>query len=380
MEDFRMRIGLDGSIFTEKDRRGIEYARFQIIKYWMDNYTDHEYYILTINNITLGVDLPGNWHIISLENKLHIGNFTYKFFVYARFIKKLNLDLYWSTFFFLPAPVLGVAYFVSVDDLSLIVEPKWNTWKMAMKMNVFCRLSCAYAKAVITNSNSAANDIHKYFKIDNNKIFMSYHGGFSEDNIISNYDIGKVRTELRQLNYFVFIGGFEPRKNIPTIIRAFERYMDNYGQGEKLILAGKKYPKSDEVFSLAAKSRYRDNIIIPGYINSDEKSYLLSHAICLLFPSLYEGFGFPILEAFKFKLPVITSNISSMPEVGGDAAYYINDPSSIIELANKMNVVRNIPSEDREVLNEKMFKQLSKFSWDKSANEIMAFFMRNVRN
>ena len=142
------------------------------------------------------------------------------------------------------------------------------------------------------------------------------------------------------------------------------------------MLAGGKGWKCENIYRAAETSRYRDRIIMPGYISDEEKRYLLSNAAVFAYPSLYEGFGIPVLEAFDNSLPVVTTNVSSLPEVGGDAAFYIDDPLNADALACQLEKALSLSEDERKNLEDKMRRQLSKFSWDKNAEEIMRLFYK----
>ena len=173
--------------------------------------------------------------------------------------------------------------------------------------------------------------------------------------------------------FILFISTIEPRKNIMTLIKAFEGYLDKY---HDLVLAGGRGWKCDSIYRAAENSRYKDKIIMPGYISDEEKQYLLSNAELFAYPSLYEGFGIPVLEAFDKGLPVITTRVSSLPEVGGDAAFYIDDPHDHNALTEQLRHVLTLSEDEKAKLVERTKLQLKRFSWDKNAEEIMRLFKR----
>lgn len=117
-----------------------------------------------------------------------------------------------------------------------------------------------------------------------------------------------------------------------------------------------------------------------GYVLEEEKAGLYKNAHVFLFPSLYEGFGIPILESFSYGVPVITAKNSSLPEIGGDAAIYIEDVLSSSELAESMKNVLNLSESDRKTVSEKGIQQFNKFTWEKCSKEILTLFMQNHVN
>ena len=144
-------------------------------------------------------------------------------------------------------------------------------------------------------------------------------------------------------------------------MKAFEIYKEKTNSSMKLVLAGKKGWKCDSIYYAVEKSEYKNDIVMPGFISDEDKAYLLSNATAFVYPSLYEGFGIPILEAFAYDVPVITANVSSMPEVAGDAAFYIEEPFDANALSRLMINVSNISEEEKEILSDKMKKRLRMF-------------------
>ena len=206
----------------------------------------------------------------------------------------------------------------------------------------------------------------------------------------------QVREELAALesgSFFLFISTIEPRKNIVTIVHAFEAFKrreqeknsrqegsgeeeNRPGQNIKLVLAGNKGWKYDEILAAVESSPYRNDILMPGYVSDTEKAMLLENAAAFLYPSLYEGFGIPILEAMYCGCPVVTSAVSSMPEVGGDAAFYIREPKNSEELADRMEEVCRLDSGELDELQVRMRRQVKKFSWKKNAEQMLQILCR----
>ena len=175
---------------------------------------------------------------------------------------------------------------------------------------------------------------------------------------------------IEDKNYLFFVSTIEPRKNIVTLIKAFEILKEKEeNKTLKLILAGGLGWKYHDVLDAIEKSKYKEDISLTGYISKDEKEYLFKNAKCFVYPSLYEGFGLPILEAMARGTIVVTSNISSIPEVGGEAAFYLNDVHNENELANLIEKAFKLDEESKKVIIEKGYKQVEKFTWEKCAKE-----------
>ncbi|MCK4525681.1 MAG: glycosyltransferase family 4 protein, partial [Candidatus Andersenbacteria bacterium] len=170
--------------------------------------------------------------------------------------------------------------------------------------------------------------------------------------------------------YILYLGTLEPRKNIIGLIKAFEILNTKY----KLVIAGSKGWLYEDIFKIVKNSPAKDNIIFTGFIDDKDKAALYGLADLFVYPSFYEGFGFPPLEAMAAGTPVITSNFSSLPEAVGDAAITVN-PYNIDELTKAIEMVL-FDEKLRDILIERGYKKVKNFSWEKCAKETLEFILR----
>ena len=230
---------------------------------------------------------------------------------------------------------------------------------------------------IISVSKNTKNDIVKYLGIDKEKIEVIYSGIPSEYKNIDVMDkkINEVRDEYN-LNkpYIFYLGNIEPRKNILGLIKAFESLLENsprYNNYE-LIIAGAKGWKYKKIVKYWQNSKIKDKIRFLGYINSDDKKYLYNLASVFVYPSFYEGFGFPPLEAIVCGTPVITSANSSLAEILGQSALYV-DAKDVVSIELAMKEVL-----DNNKLKEKILKDSQKFvekyNWMNTAEQVYRVF------
>jgi glycosyltransferase involved in cell wall biosynthesis len=166
--------------------------------------------------------------------------------------------------------------------------------------------------------------------------------------------------------YILFVGTIQPRKNIAKLIEAVSLLKNKEIQ---LVVVGKKGWLWEEILAAPEKFKITDRIKFLDFVGNEDLPSLYKNAQCFVLPSLYEGFGLPVLEAMQFGCPVVTSNVSSLPEVGGDAAIYF-DPESVDDMAEKIDKV--ISDEKlRAEMTEKGYNQVKKFSWEKTAKETL---------
>lgn len=361
-----MRIGIDAKPLESPDYTGIPRYLHEILRVWAKKYPDHEYYLYSTAGIHTEFELPDNWHVVVQRPFPGFLRKLWGTIQLPVLIKKDKVDVLWAANYALPPKVSGVRYFVTVYDVALLLFRGIGTAANELKVRIMTGPACRRAEKVFTISESTAKDIVKCIKIPPSKIEVCYCGGLPQSkNVLSK------GTAMHEGNYFLFVSTIEPRKNVLTLIKAFEMFLDQTGSDMDLVLVGKIGWKCEDVLRYREKSRYKDRIWMPGYVTAEEKDKLYRNAKAFVFPSLYEGFGIPVLEAFSYGLPVITANNSSLPEVGGDAAFYVQDAKNPAELAGLMKEVTFLSEEQKNELLRKMEKQLSKFSWDESAEKMM---------
>lgn len=171
------------------------------------------------------------------------------------------------------------------------------------------------------------------------------------------------------------MGTLEPRKNIPGIIEAFNHIIDadkEYKKNYKLVIAGQKGWFYKKIFKTVKKYHLEESVVFTGYVKGEIKQSLLANAFLFVYPSFYEGFGLPVLEAMAWGVPVITGNVSSLPEVAGDAALLI-DPRQWQEIAEAMLTLLSDPSR-YENMSKQSLEQAKKFSWQRTAQKTLELF------
>jgi glycosyltransferase involved in cell wall biosynthesis len=232
------------------------------------------------------------------------------------------------------------------------------------------------ADVIIAVSQSTKKDIINLLGIEKDKIRVIYEasnlGMYSRknDNIL-NSDI--LKKYSIQKPYFLYVGEKRPHKNIEGLIGAFAIFKEKYDQWKTyLVIIGKKYLKYQDYINKAEQLGVMNYLIFTGFIPDEHLKSIYSEAEALLFLSFYEGFGIPILEAMECGIPVITSNISSMPEVAGDAALLV-DPGNIQKIAAHMNNVMESESLKKQLI-EKGWKRNKQFSWELSARETLKLY------
>jgi glycosyltransferase involved in cell wall biosynthesis len=298
------------------------------------------------------------------------------------YLKKNDFDL--VHFIQFNHPILYKKPFVAtIHDLILINHSKGNPLKRVAFKRVMSS-AVKNSKRIITISKATKDEIEKTFKVDTKKIDLIYHGvDHDKFNILVKGKSEEIEAFKKKhgisLDYLLYVGAWKSHKNLLGLIEAYKQYLKKNDKFIHLVLVGGIDKKEPEVMakikeineSLYSKFNIQNSIITTGSIDvrSEELPIAYAGAIAYVIPSFVEGFGWPPLEAMACGTPVISANISSMPEILGDGAYYF-DPSKIEEITQALGKI----IEDhklREELIKKGLDQVKKYNWDETAKETL---------
>lgn len=365
-----MKIGIDARPL-KKQRAGIGTYVYNIVKYLNGIDNDNEYYLFSNKEVVLDFELGNNWHIV-VEN-FPVGTLWLSYRGGA-LIKHYGIDVFWGTQHVLPwGKNDNVRYVLTICDLAQFriknIGSRYNT----IIQRFFVKGSCKKADRILAISEATKYDIIDIFGIESSRIACTYLAGTEKPEKADKTELEQVKNKFKiNGKYFLYVSTIEPRKNVETIIAGFNSFMDDRKdrtQPYYMVLAGGLGWKYEGVLKQIENSSYKDNIIMTGFISQKEKQCLFEGALGFVYPSLYEGFGIPLLEAMNYGLPIITTNVSSLPEVGQDAVMYIKEPKDAKGLAALLTKCSKLSDEEKKVIADNDKKQRDKFSWEKCARE-----------
>jgi glycosyltransferase involved in cell wall biosynthesis len=257
---------------------------------------------------------------------------------------------------------------LTVHDLTTLLTPDHHTVARRSYLRWMIPRACRRADAIIAVSESTRDDLVEQLEIPGEKISVVYLGVSKTFRPIKDpEELLRVRRKYNLPEKFIlYVGLIEPRKNLDTLIAAYEAAEDVHRE-VSLVLAGSLGWRYQPLLSRIRSSKVARRIFMPGYIKSEDLAAVYGASSLFVYPSLYEGFGLPILEAMACGTPVITSNISSMPEVAGEAALLI-DPHSPSDLASAMRRVLAEPAVSSS-LSERGKLRAQSFTWDETARK-----------
>jgi glycosyltransferase involved in cell wall biosynthesis len=234
------------------------------------------------------------------------------------------------------------------------------------------------ATRIVTVSEYSRKDIAQRYKIFPEKIDITYNGAHDAYRPLTWEEREAVKAEYTGgTEYFVFAGALHPRKNVVVLLQAFIKFKKRQRSPIKLVIVGRMAWKFKELAALRQTMPFKEDVVWAGYMDVDKLSRVIGAAYALTYPSLFEGFGIPILEALKCGVPAVVSNTSSMPEVAGDAALLV-DPTDVSDIAEKMGLIyRDEALRNRLVAAAAI--QAAKFDWDASAAQLWESMMKCVK-
>ncbi|MCK9185891.1 glycosyltransferase family 4 protein [Candidatus Gracilibacteria bacterium] len=371
-----MKIGIDASRYGHEQSTGVEWYSFNIINSIIElaEKTDDEIFLYSKEKL-------------NIANKNFIHNIVMKakklwtlFWLSLKMMKK-KIDV-----LFVPSHVLPLIRpkrsVITIHDVAFrYLKSVYSSFQYNY-LNWSTKYAVKHASKIIVPSLATKNDLMNFFKCPEEKIVVIPHGfsaskisdkiiekQFSESEIFQNFRIDK------ETKFVLFVGRLESKKNLERLVQAFKKFLEKNGDFY-LVLAGKRGVGFDKILKMVNHLGIDDRVIMPGYITEEEKAAFMKYCKIFAFPSLYEGFGFPILEAFSYGKSVLTSRVSCLPEVGGEGAYYV-DPYDVQIIADGLDKLANDTNYIKEI-SAKGFERLSLFSWEECAKKTLDVLKGNV--
>lgn len=291
-------------------------------------------------------------------------------------LKKHMVDLFHGTMFLVPI-FSNVPSIVTIYDLVLEIFPETMHWKNWLPLKTLMKASANKASRIIAISENTKKDIIKYFGVDQEKIMVIYPGVGKEfspqkrehDNIIlKNYNLSP--------GYILTVGTLEPRKNLIRLLNAYKMLVVNEDSMPNLVMVGGRGWLKEDINKTVDSLGLREKIVFTGYVPDSDLPALYRNAGVFVYPSLYEGFGLPPLEAMACGTPVVASNTSSIPEVIGDAGLLV-DPYNPAEIARAVAFV--LKDNDLSARLERAgLIRSGLFTWDKTAQETIKLYQEVI--
>lgn len=374
-----LRIGINLNI---KDRyiSGVEYYSIGMIKALLDYDHQNKYFVFTNRPEVIQKYIPHTQNLelrVTDHLKTHIQRVIWEHFRLPQLTVHERLDILHCPMNICPLFDGGIPYIVTVHDLVPLDHPAWCGSAKTLYYRAFMKSTAAKASAMITLSNQVADDLVRHFPSTKEKIKVVSPGIdsiFTPDLAFERLNTIKKRYDLPD-KFILYVGNLEPKKNIPALIHA-HRLLREKGLPHKLVMVGKRNWKVKSTLKEISEEVRLNNIIMPGYVDRSDLPYFYKMADVFVFPSWYEGFGFPPLEAMACETSVVSSEMGALKETLNRAAYTIN-PRNPEEIATALEKMITDPRErEKYICSGKVHTR--NFSWEKSARELLAIYLSVV--
>lgn len=332
----------------------------------------NEYYLIHHTKINLDIYRSNKEIIVPLPSFKPLKGLFWRYVLLPKKLKTQDLDLVHD-----PRGI-GLLSFdmpfkkvITAQDISSLIYPKMNVrgyvaWKL------FAKKTMEIADKIIAISECLKRDVIKYLKVPEEKIRVVYNGKDERFKPLNQSEIAEAKRKYNlNFPFVLYVGVLQPRKNIPTLIKAYCKLKKD-GTKHKLVIAGGKGWQYKEIFETVEKLNLQKDVIFTGYIPDDDLIGLYNAADLFVFPSIYEAFGLPPLEAMACGTSVITSDRGAFPEVVGDAGIMI-DPYDVDGLAKAMRDVLNNEGLREDII-KKGLERAKMFSWEKCAKEVLEVY------
>ncbi len=362
-----MRIGINTRFLIENKLEGIGWFTFESLKRICEKHPEHDFYFF--------FDRPYSAEFIFAENVKPIVLFppARHPFLYVwyfelsipRAIKKYNIDVFVSADGFIPT-LVNTNSLAVIHDINFEHRPKDIPLLTRWYYKFFFPLFAKKSTRIATVSEFSKKDLIDTYHIHPSKIDVVYNGANELYVPIHTEEKNKTREKYTDGNpYFLYIGSLNPRKNIKNLLLAFDEFKLQSKSTFKLVIVGAAMHSNNyqEVYD---RMRYKNDVVFCGRVDTKELHLLLASAYALTYVPFFEGFGIPVLEAMYCHVPVITSNVTSLPEVVGDAAILV-DPNNYNDIANAMLRIVNDSTLHKDLVDKSIIRK-ELFSWEKTAN------------
>ena len=373
-----MKIAVNCRLLLNGKLEGIGWYTLEIVRRMVKNHPEHQFYLL--------FDRPFDKDFVFAENVIPIilppqsrhPILWYIWFEFSvsNFLNKKNIDLFFSPDGYLPLRT-SVKTILTVHDLNFEHFPKQLPFLTRKYYKYFTPKFCKKAEKIITVSKTSKQDIINQYTIESDKISVIYNGANNKYRPIKTIEKQKIKKRYAAgSDYFYFVGSLHTRKNIINLMKGFNQFITQNNTDFKLLIIGEKMWKNKDIEMELKQLKHKNKILFLGRKEIDELSKITAAATALTFIPHFEGFGIPLAEAMNCHTPIITSNVSCLPEIAGNTAIYVN-PNDINSIANAMQEICGNTERKQKLIEECKIRKM-KFSWETAADQVWKILASNL--
>lgn len=367
-----MNIAVNTRLLVPK-LEGIGWFEYETLRRIVAQHPEHTFYFIFDRDYEERFLFADNVKpVLTFPPCRHHPYFWYVYFEYSipYVLRKLKPDLFLSPDGWMPLRT-NVPQVTVIHDINFVHHPEIYTSSFQKYFDKFFPQFAEKAVRIATVSEYSKQDICQSYGIPQDKVDVVYNGSNALFRPLDAAEKARVQVQYAQgKDYFLFVSAINKRKNLPNILRAFDRFKEQTGSDVRFLVVGGRAGKQEELDEVLATMKHVQDVRFLGHLPAKELAMVTGASIALVYASFFEGFGIPIVEAYNAETAVITSNVTSMPEVAGDAALLV-DPYSVEQIAAAMSKLASEPL-FRSQLIEKGREQRQKFSWDLTAQKLWA--------
>lgn len=366
-----IRIGVDGNEANVEKKVGVSVYTLNLLRYFSKVANKENSFVVYLKDHP-SLELPEE--NAYYKYKVINGTFLWSQIYLPIYLSThREIDIYFSPAHYLPS-FCPVPQVVTIHDLAYQYFPNDFTKKDLWQLRNWTKSSVKKATKIIAVSKTTKKDIIKNYDVDEADVTVVYNGYEKQFNKLKNDNLNLIeKFKLKNKKYILFVGTIQPRKNLEILIEAFDKLVQT-NNDFTLVIVGKKGWLYESIFEKVKILKLEDKVIFTDHVTDEELVRYYQNAFCFVLPSLYEGFGIPVLEAMSYGCPTIISMNSSLPEIGGDASLYF-DPKSSDDLMKKIITLQTNKELGKELI-IKGKNRVKDFSWDKCGKETLEVIMK----
>ncbi len=365
-----MRIAVNTRMLLKHKMEGIGYFTYETMKRMVKNHPEHQFIFIFDRPFDESFIFSDNIEPIVASPPARHPLLWYWWYEHSlpRVFKKTKADLFIGTDGYLSI-ASGLKTLAVFHDINFEHYPEDLPVFNRLFYRHYFPLYARNAARIAAVSEFTKNDVADKYQISRDKIDVVYNGVSDQFVPLSTEEKDAIRNEFSQSQpYFLFVGSLHQRKNISNMLRAFDQFKKTVSSPVKMVLAGAKRWWTDDMESTLQSMMYKSDVIFTGRVSFDDLRKITASALAITYVSTFEGFGIPIVEAMRSGVPVITSNVTSMPEIAGNAAL-LCDPFSVQSITDAMFNIASDEKMRNKLIDSGLIRQAD-FSWDNTAIQL----------
>lgn len=367
-----MKIAINTRFLLSGKLEGIGWYTYEVSKRLVERHPEHEFLFLFDRAYSPEFVFGSNVQPLSVFPQARHPWLFYWWFEWSlpRVFRRHSPDVFFSPDGFLSLSA-KVPTLLTIHDLAYLHFPQHIKGSHLRHYAKYMPLFARRAEHISTVSEYSKSDIVKQFDISPDKVSVAHPAGSPLFAPLAAEEQERVRGQYSQGKpYFVYVGAIHPRKNTARLLEAFDRFKASSGAPHQLLLVGRLAWKTGEIEQTLTGMRYRSEVHLLGHLPAADMVRIMASAFALVYPSMFEGFGIPIVDAQQAGVPVITSSCSSMPEAGGNAALYV-EPHSVESIRQQMQALYGSEALRQHCIQAGM-EHARRFSWERTTEGIEA--------